>query len=135
MLTLAYFCTTLKWCVTRTIYNRKNSVVSVFVCLCVCFLGYSMSQQQRKHISGLLLVGCLMSQQHASVSYRRTYLRDGAAQTITQATTLKYKLQTLSQHNDTGQISPITDPGNWQGRHKGCKCSKSPVLHSRGLNF
>ena len=52
------------------------------------------------------------------------YLKDGTAQTIVRAATLRQKLQiklfqfTQSQHTDTGPISPSTDPitpGAWQG--------------------
>ena len=65
-----------------------------------------------------LLVGCLTSHQYASVS------RNGSAQTILRAATLRQKLQIelsiRSKYTDTDQTSPSTDtitPGAWQGSH------------------
>ena len=54
------------------------------------------------------------------------YFRDGSAQTILRATTLRQKLQikafhlTQSQYTDTGSTSPRADPitpDAWQGSH------------------
>ena len=54
------------------------------------------------------------------------YFRDGSAQTILRAATLRQKLQikafhlTQSQYTDTGPTSPRADPitpGVWQGSH------------------
>ena len=56
----------------------------------------------------------------------RVYLREGSAQTIIRAATLKYKLQIKlfffiqSHYTDTGPTSPSADPitlGVWQGSH------------------
>ena len=68
-------------------------------------------------------VGCLLAYRPSN---RLVYLRDGSAQTIIRAATLRYKLQkpifylTQSQYTDTGSTSPRTDPitpGAWQGSH------------------
>ena len=67
-----------------------------------------------------LLVGCLTSQQHAG------YLRDGSAQTIVRAATLRQKLQVKLSTSPSHSIltpgrpvpgaDPIT-PGAWQSSH------------------
>ena len=58
------------------------------------------------------------------------YFRDGSAQTILRAATLRQKLQIKafhlpqSQHTDTGPTSPSADPitsGAWQGSHWSAK--------------
>ena len=67
-----------------------------------------------------LLVGCLTSQQHASVSQGRicsdTFTR---RHTETEVADQTFHL-TQSQYTDTGPTSPSTDPiapGAWQGSH------------------
>ena len=59
------------------------------------------------------------------------YFRDGSAQTILRAATLRQKLQikafhlTQSQYTDTGPTSPRVDPitpGAWQGSPLECQC-------------
>ena len=66
-------------------------------------------------------VYCLVAQRPSNT---RVYLRDGSAQTILRAATLRYKLQiklsTFKQYTDTGLTSPNADPvtpGSWQGSH------------------
>ena len=63
------------------------------------------------------------------------YFRDGSAQTILRAATLRQKLQikafhlTQSQYTDTGPTSPRTDPitpGAWQGSHWNDSTPKEP---------
>ena len=67
----------------------------------------------------LLLVGCIMSHHHFSIS------QDGCAQTILSAATLIEAVDVTcylvqSQYTDMGLISPSMDPvtpGVWQGSH------------------
>ena len=65
-----------------------------------------------------LLVGCLTSQQHASVSQGRIYLDTfTCCHTETEVAVSTFHL-TQSQYTDTGPTSPSTDPitpGAWQG--------------------
>ena len=66
----------------------------------------------------LLFVGCLMSQQHASVSQGRICSGNfTCCHTEIEATDQTFHL-TQSQYTDTGPTSPSTDPiipGAWQG--------------------
>ena len=61
----------------------------------------------------------------------RVYLRDGSAQTIVRAATLRSNFHlTQSQYTDTGLTSPSTDPitpGAWQGIATGVPFFKSLV--------
>ena len=67
-----------------------------------------------------LLVGCLTSQQHASVSQGRI-CSDNCTCCHTEIETADQTFYlTQSQHTDTGPTSPSTDPitpGAWQSRH------------------
>ena len=67
-----------------------------------------------------LLVGCLMSKQHASVSQGRI-CSDKLTCCHTEIETAdKAFYLTQSQHTDTGPTSPSADPimpGAWQGSH------------------
>ena len=68
----------------------------------------------------LLLVGCLTSQQHASVSQGRICTDNfTCCHTETEAADQTFHL-TQSQYTDTGPTSPSADPitpGAWQGSH------------------
>ena len=68
----------------------------------------------------LLLVGCLTSQQHASVSQRRICSDIfTCCHTEMEAADQTFHL-TQSQYTDTGSTSPSADPmmpGVWQGSH------------------
>ena len=68
----------------------------------------------------LLLVGCLTSQQHASVSQGRICTDNfTCCHTEMEAADQTFHL-TQSQYTDTGQTSPSADPitpGAWQGSH------------------
>ena len=68
----------------------------------------------------LLLVGCLTSQQHASVSQGRICSDNfTCCHTEIEAADPTFHL-TQSQYTDTGPTSPSTDPitpGAWQGSH------------------
>ena len=68
----------------------------------------------------LLLVGCLTSQQHASVSQGRTCSDNfTCCHTEMEAADQTFHL-TQSQYTDTGPTSPSADPitpGAWQGSH------------------
>ena len=73
-----------------------------------------------KDVQDCLLVGCLTSQQHASVSQRRSCSDNcKCCRTETEVADPTFHL-TQSQYTDTGptspSIGPIT-PGAWQGRH------------------
>ena len=67
-----------------------------------------------------LLVGCLTSQQHASVSQRRICTDNfTCCHTEIEAADQTFHL-TQSQYTDTGPTSPSADPitpGAWQGSH------------------
>ena len=69
---------------------------------------------------GGLLVGCLTSQQHASVYQGRIYSDIcTCCHTEIEAADVTFYL-TQSQYTDTGQTSPSADPitpGAWQGSH------------------
>ena len=69
---------------------------------------------------GLLLVGCLSSQQHASVSQGRICTDNfTCCHTEIEAADQTFHL-TQSQYTDTGPTSPSADPitpGAWQGSH------------------
>ena len=68
----------------------------------------------------LLLVGCLSSQQHASVSQGRICTDNfTCCHTEIEAADQTFHL-TQSQYTDTGPTSPSADPitpGDWQGSH------------------
>ena len=77
--------------------------------------------------SGLvcLLVGCLTSQQHASVSQGRICSNNfTCCHTEIELADPTFHL-TQSQYTDTGPTSPSADPitpGAWQGSHCMCQC-------------
>ena len=68
----------------------------------------------------VLFVGCLSSQQHASVSQGRIFSDNSTCcHTEIEAADQTFYL-TQSQYTDTGPTSPSTDPitpGAWQGSH------------------
>ena len=68
----------------------------------------------------LLFVGCLTSQQHASVSQEQIYSDNFTCyHTEIEVADLTFHL-TQSQYTDTGLTSPSADPvtlGAWQGSH------------------
>ena len=71
-------------------------------------------------VKGLLLAGCLTSQQHASVSQGRICSESCiCCHTEKEVADQTFHL-TQSQYTDTGLTSPSTDPitpGAWQGIH------------------
>ena len=73
-----------------------------------------------QHSKYCLLVGCLTSQQHASVSQGRIYSDNlTCCHTEIEVADQTFYL-TQSQHTDTGPTSPSADPitpGAWQGSH------------------
>ena len=85
--------------------------VAVYVCVCVCVC---------TSIGICLFVGCLTSQQHASVSQGRICTDNfTCCHTEIEAADQTFHL-TQSQYTDTGPTSPSTDPimpGAWQGSH------------------
>ena len=72
-----------------------------------------------------LLVGCLTSQQHASVSQGRIRIDNfTCCHTEIEAADPTFHL-TQSRYTDTGPTSPSADPitpGAWQGSHWKCQC-------------
>ena len=68
----------------------------------------------------LLLVGCLTSQQHASVSHGRICFDKCTCCHTERELTDQFFYLTQSQYTDTGPTSPSADPvtpDTWQGRH------------------
>ena len=74
----------------------------------------------RRHDDKIVLVACLMSQQHASVSRGRICSDNfTCCHTETEVADQTFNL-TQSQYTDTGPTSPIADtrtPDTWQGSH------------------
>ena len=89
-----------------------------------CCAGLVAARQQLQPASGLerllLLVGCLTSQQHATVSQGRICTDNfTCCHTEMEAADQTFHL-TQSQYTDTGPTSPSADPitpGAWQGSH------------------
>ena len=77
-------------------------------------------EEVEKEDEELLFVGCLTSQQHASVSQGRICSDNfTCCHTEIEAEDQTFHL-TQSQYTDTGPTSPSTDPttpGAWQGSH------------------
>ena len=98
--TFAVFSRWSGWCPDHL---RENSLTANSVCCC-------------------LLVDCLTSQQHASVSQGRICTDNfTCCHTEIEVAYQTFHL-TQSQYTDTGLTSPSTDPktpGAWQGRHWG----------------
>ena len=85
-----------------------------------------LSRQSRQCYLPVLEFVCLFSLLLNVPFHTLVYFRDGSAQTILRAATLRQKLQikafhlTQSQYTDTGPTSPRADPitpGAWQGSH------------------
>ena len=95
--------------------NSNNNVADLSLSLSL-YLSISLSLS----LSLCLLVGCLTSQQHASVSLGRICTDNfTCCHTETEAADQTFHL-TQSQYTDTGPTSPSTDPitpGAWQGCH------------------
>ena len=99
--------------------------VCVYVCVCVCVCERERERERERETDRQtdrqsLLVGCLTSQQHASVSLGRicTYNFACCHTEIEVANQTFYLTQ--SQYTDTGPTRPSTDPimpGLWQGSH------------------
>ena len=88
------------------------------VCFGVMHSGHLGSELTRRLVC--LLVGCLTSQQHASVSQGRICSDNfTCCHTEIEAANQTFHL-TQSQYTDTGPTSPSADPitpGSWQGSH------------------
>ena len=95
-------------------------VIAVLLTLPCDGLGGDVVQLTHKCGVGCLLVGCLTSQQHASVSQRRICSDNcTCCHTEVEAADPTFYL-TQSQYTDTGPTSPNADPrtpGAWQGSH------------------
>ena len=113
-------------CVVCVCVCERESVC-VCVCVCVCAharmcvqkaIGRQMERESERMF--VLFVGCLSSQQHASVSEGRICTDNlTCCHTEIEAADQTFHL-TQSQYTDTGPTSlsadPIT-PGAWQGSH------------------
>ena len=78
-----------------------------------------------------LLVGCLTSQQHASVSQGRICSENLHAATLRKTIADQTFYLTQPQYTDTGLTSPSTDPitpGAWQGSHLECQFSSRSLV-------
>ena len=89
---------------------------------------------QAQHTSVCLFVGCLTSQQHASVSQGRICADNfTCCRTEIEAADPTFYL-TQSQYTDTGPTSPSPDPitpGAWQGSHWGANFWVTGMTRSR----
>ena len=94
------------WLVTECHIKHRDRHLDKFIC---CYTG-----------TECLFVGCLTSQQHASVSQGRICTDNfTCCHTEIEAADQTFHL-TQSQYTDTGPTSPSTDPitpGAWQGSH------------------
>ena len=91
--------------------------VCVYVCVCVCV--YETNRQTDRQ-AVCLLVGCLASQQHASVSQGRICSDNFTCCNTEIEVADQTVYLTQSQYTDTGPTSPSTDPitpGAWQDSH------------------
>ena len=106
-------------CVRMRACVRARTRVCVCVCACACVC-VRVCVCLCKRMRVCLFVGCLTSQQHASVSQGRicsdTFT---CCHTETEAADQTFHL-IQSQYTDTGPTSPSADPitpGAWQGSH------------------
>ena len=85
-----------------------------------CTIHQQLTVQMSSRAGVCLLVGCLTSQQHASVSQGRICTHNfTCCHTEIEAADQTFHL-TQSQYTDTGPTSPSADPitpGAWQGSH------------------
>ena len=99
-----------------------HSAVEIWCTQSCCVLAYSVGCLDKEGGGGgeCLLVGCLTSQQHASVSRGRICTDNfTCCHTETEVADQTFHL-TQSQYTDTGPTSPNADPitpGAWQGSH------------------
>ena len=98
--------------------NRSGTCSSCHTNFPFHFCLYRLSPTARTGRTGLLCVGCLTSQQHASVSQGRICSdKFTCCHTVIEVADQTFHL-TQSQYTDTEPTSPSTDPitpGAWQG--------------------
>ena len=118
-------------CVCVCVRARARAHVCVCVCMCVCVCACACvcgrgGGGARKHVClrvcvwGLSFVGCLTSQQQASVSQERICLDNFTCCHTEIGVADPTFYLTQSQYPDTGPTSPSADPitpGAWQGSH------------------
>ena len=118
-------------CVCVCVFARAR--VCVCVCVCVCVKGRTEGRRKREMEKRVergrsLLVGCLTSQQQASVSQGRICSDNfTCCHTEIEVADQTFYL-TQSHYTDTGPTSPSADPittGAWQGSH----CSANFLSH------
>ena len=120
----------------RSIEVGKHKRERERVCVCVeggggdeklarCERGRGREDKNTKSKIVCLFVGCLTSQQHASVSQGRICTDNFTCyHTEIEAADQTFHL-TQSQYTDTGPTSPSADPitpGAWQGKPLECQC-------------
>ena len=97
--------------------EKSKNIQCVSAIEIVCLFVGCLTSQQHASVS---LVGCLTSQQHASVSQGRICSDNcTCCHTEIEVADQTFRL-TQSQYTDTGPTSPSTDPitpGAWQGSH------------------
>ena len=116
-------------------YSRVVKKAKVYCAFSIGFDWYSTSskcsssssssssrrRRRRRRRNRIRIVGCLTSQQHASVSQGRISSDNfTCCHTETEVAYQSFHL-TQSQYTDTGPTSPTTDPitpGTWQGSHR-----------------
>ena len=107
-----YVCVRAYACVCLCVHARARVCVA---CMCMC-----VSVCMHVYVCACLFVGCLTSQQHASVSQGRI-CSDNFTCCHTEIEVADPTLYlTQSQYTDTGPTSPSADPitpGAWQGSH------------------
>ena len=100
--------------VCACVYARARARV------CVCERAHRKRERERERERERLFVGCLTSQQQASVSQGRICTDNFmCCHTEIEVADQTFYL-TQSQYTDTGPTSPSADPitpGAWQGRH------------------
>ena len=111
-------CTPSFWLLSMTVsHTRLHCTPSFWLLSCQCTPSLWLLSCQCK---SLLFVGCLTSQQHASVSQGRICTDNFmCCHTEIEAADQTFHL-TQSQYTDTGPTSPSADPitpGAWQGSH------------------
>ena len=103
----------LYWCIAITNSKTNDMLSTDFVLFCFCFPHFF-------NLKVCLLVGCLTSQQQASVSQGRICSDNfTCCHTETEVADQTFYL-TQSQYTDTGPIRPSADPitpDAWQGSH------------------
>ena len=109
-----------RWNVTTSVVGLRNGHIRKNLTSPKMVNPRHVGGEHRRTRRMLLLVGCLMSQQHASVSQGRICSDNfTCCHTEIEVADQTFYL-TQSQYTDTGPTSPSADPitpGTWQGSH------------------